>query len=37
MRNLAIDTFRGHGHTNIAHARRHHTHDYDRVLTLYGL
>jgi predicted transposase YbfD/YdcC len=37
LRNLAIDTFRAHGHTNIAHARRHHTHDYDRVLTLYGL
>jgi hypothetical protein len=37
LRNLAIGTFRAHGHTNIAHARRHHTHDYNRVLDLYGL
>ena len=37
FRNLAIGAFRAKGHTNIAHARRHHTHDYKRVLDLYGL
>jgi predicted transposase YbfD/YdcC len=37
LRNLAIDTFRTAGHVNIAHARRHHTHDYNRILNLYGL
>jgi hypothetical protein len=37
LRNLAIDTFRANGHVNIAHARRHHAHDYNRVLDLYGL
>jgi len=37
LRNLAIDTLRASGHANIAHARRHHTHDYNRVLNLYGL
>lgn len=37
MRNLAIDTFRASGYVNIAHARRHHTHDYNRVLDLYNL
>ena len=37
LRNLAIDTLRANGHANIAHARRHHTHDYRRVLDLYGL
>jgi predicted transposase YbfD/YdcC len=37
LRNLAIDTFRAAGYVNIAHARRHHTHDYHRVLDLYGL
>jgi predicted transposase YbfD/YdcC len=37
LRNLAIDTLRAHGHVNIAHARRHHAHDYNRVLNLYGL
>lgn len=37
LRNLAIDTFRAAGHVNIAHARRHHTHNYTRVLDLYGL
>lgn len=37
LRNLAIDTFRADGHANIAHARRHHSHDYNRVLDLYGL
>jgi hypothetical protein len=37
LRNLAIDSFRANGHVNIAHARRHHAHDYNRVLDLYGL
>jgi predicted transposase YbfD/YdcC len=37
LRNLAIDTLRAAGHANIAHARRHHTHDYNRVLNLHGL
>lgn len=37
LRNLAIDTIRASGRVNIAHARRHHTHDYTRVLDLYGL
>ena len=37
LRNLAIDTLRANGHANIAHARRHHAHDYSRVLSLYGL
>lgn len=37
LRNLTIDTLRANGHANIAHARRHHTHDYNRVLDLYGL
>ena len=37
FRNLAIDTLRAAGHINIAHARRHHTHHYTRVLDLYGL
>jgi predicted transposase YbfD/YdcC len=37
FRNLAIDTFRAAGYVNIAHARRHHTHHYTRVLDLYGL
>jgi predicted transposase YbfD/YdcC len=37
LRNLAIDTFRADGHINIAHARRHYTHDYNRVLDLYDL
>lgn len=36
-RNLAIDAFRAAGHVNIAHARRHHAHDYNRALELYGL
>jgi predicted transposase YbfD/YdcC len=37
LRNLAIGTFRAEGHANIAHARRHHTHDHERVLNLYRL
>lgn len=37
LRDLAIDAFRAAGHVNIAHARRHHTHDTERVLDLYGL
>jgi hypothetical protein len=37
LRNLAIDALRADGHANIAHARRHHSHDYNRVLDLYGL
>jgi predicted transposase YbfD/YdcC len=37
LRNLIINTFRAHGWANIAHARRHYTHDYQRVLNLYGL
>jgi hypothetical protein len=37
LRNLTIDTFRATGYVNIAHARRHHTHDYNRVLDLYEL
>jgi hypothetical protein len=37
LRNLAIDTFRAAGYVNIAHARRHHTHSYTRVLNLYGV
>jgi hypothetical protein len=37
LRNLATGTFRAAGYVNIAHARRHHTHDYTRVLNLYGL
>jgi predicted transposase YbfD/YdcC len=37
LRNLAIDTLRAAGYVNIAHARRHHTHHYTRVLDLYGL
>lgn len=37
LRNLSIDTFRANGYVNIAHARRHHAHRYDRVLDLYGL
>ena len=37
LRDLAIDTFRATGHVNIAHARRHHTHDAERVLDLYEL
>jgi predicted transposase YbfD/YdcC len=37
LRNLAIDTLRCAGYVNIAHARRHHAHDYHRVVDLYGL
>lgn len=36
LRDLAIDAFRAAGHANIAHARRHHTHDPERALELYG-
>jgi hypothetical protein len=37
LRNVAIDRFRSNGHVNIAHARRHPAHDYNRVLDLDGL
>lgn len=37
LRDLAIDAFRAAGHVNLAHARRHHTHDPERVLDLYEL
>jgi hypothetical protein len=37
LRDLAIDMFRAAGYVNIAHARRHHTHDAERVLGLYEL
>lgn len=37
LRNLAINAFRAAGLANLAHARRHHTHDHRRVLDLYGL
>lgn len=34
LRDLAIDAFRATGHADIAHARRHHTHQANRVLDL---
>jgi hypothetical protein len=37
LRNLAIKTLRATGRANLAHARRHYTHDHHRVLDLYGL
>lgn len=37
LRDPAIDTFRAAGHVNIAHARRHHTHQPERALDLYEL
>lgn len=37
LRDLAIDTFRAAGHVNLAHARRHHTHQPERAFDLYEL
>jgi predicted transposase YbfD/YdcC len=37
LRDLAIDAIRAGGHVNIAHARRHHTQNPERVLDLYEL
>ena len=37
LRDLAIDTFRAAGHVNIAHARRHYTHQPERIFDLYEL
>jgi predicted transposase YbfD/YdcC len=36
IRNLAIGAFRKAGYANIAHARRHHARDDQRILALYG-
>ena len=37
LRNLATDACRANEHVNIAHARRHYTHSYQRLLDLYQL
>ena len=36
LRNLVIGTFRKAGFANIAHARRYHARNDQRILTLYG-